>query len=116
MYDDRRRSERLPYYVTTWLDCGDKRDRFGIAQNISTTGMLLATPSRFRIGDRAVLRLDDEANTTVPAQVVRLEMNRRTDASGTLRYLAAFHFREPLKARAHAALGDGVTVQVQVES
>jgi len=97
---ERRRSFRKPVAIPARVDTKTRPQRFAMTRNVSRTGALLATPSRFKIGERATLRFrtpDASDYTRVEAQIVRLELNP-DDGVGIWPYLAAVRFRTPLDA------------------
>lgn len=49
---DRRRAERKPAVLAVALDSGEKRGRHGVTRDLSSKGMLVVTPSSFKLGDR----------------------------------------------------------------
>jgi hypothetical protein len=101
---ERRRALRLAVILPTRIDTKTRPQRFAMTRNVSRTGALLATPSRFRIGERAILRFrapDASDYTRVEAQIVRLELNP-DNPIGFWPYLAAVRFETPLPP--HGAL------------
>jgi hypothetical protein len=97
---ERRRALRLAVILPTRIDTKSRPQRFAMTRNVSRTGALLATPSRFGIGERAILRFrapDASDYTLVEAQIVRLELNQDNPA-GMWPYLAAVRFEAPLAA------------------
>ncbi len=100
MSSERRRSDRHAVSLPTRIDTPSFSGRIGVTCNVSSTGVLLGTPSRFRIGERAQveLRLGDGDDVQVVARegrIVRLELNAQ-DESGLWSYLMAVRFSEPL--------------------
>ncbi len=106
---ERRRSLRLPLWVPTRIDTATQPNRFGMTRNVSSTGALLGTPTRFRIGERAdiELRLPNQEPKNVPGRIVRLEVNE-SDEVGLWRYLMAVRFLEPLSEDVLIAATDDV--------
>jgi len=103
--DDRRRARREYFTVAARIDTTKRPERFGMTRNISRTGALLATPSRFNIGERALLRFvnrDGVQGEPVQARIVRLELNPE-DPVGVWPYFMAVRFLEPLTAPPVAA-------------
>ncbi len=95
---ERRRALRQPVTIPARVDTKSRPQRFAMTRNVSKTGALLATPSRFRIGERATLRFrtpNASDYTRVEARIVRLELNPDNHV-GIWPYLAAVHFAEPL--------------------
>ncbi len=96
---ERRRSTRRYLSIPTRIDTRKQQHRFGMTQNLSRTGALFATPSRFRIGERATLRFcvgEGEESEPIEARIVRLELNE-ADAMGVLQYFMAVIFTQPLE-------------------
>jgi hypothetical protein len=66
------------------LDTERKTERFGVSRNVSASGMLLRTRSRFNIGDRIGLTFrfaSDSSDRRLDGEVVRLERDH-ADTSG----------------------------------
>lgn len=98
--DERRRARRRHLTVPVRIDTTSRPERFAITRNLSRTGALLATPSRFRIGAKAVLLFHARSRgerSPVAARIVRLELNPE-DATGLWPYLAAVAFETPLES------------------
>jgi hypothetical protein len=96
---ERRRALRQPLTIPARVDTKSRPQRFAMTRNLSKTGALLATPSRFHIGERATLRFrtpDSSDYRRVEARIVRLELNPQ-DQVGIWPYLAAVRFAEPLE-------------------
>jgi hypothetical protein len=103
--DERRRARREHLAIAVRIDTSKRPDRFGMTRNISRTGALLATPSRFSIGERALLRFvtgEGVQGKPVQARIVRLELNP-DDPVGVWPYFMAVRFLEPLEAPPVAA-------------
>lgn len=49
---ERRRYMRYQAYLPVQIDTPDKPGRIGLSHDVSSSGMLIATPSRFEIGQR----------------------------------------------------------------
>ncbi len=65
------------------LDTESKTGRFGVSRNVSASGMLLRTRSRFTLGDRIGLtfRFTSDANDRrLDGKIVRLERDQGDDA------------------------------------
>jgi hypothetical protein len=95
---ERRRALRQPLTIPARVDTKSRPQRFAMTRNVSKTGALLATPSRFHIGERATLRFrtpDSSDYRRVEARIVRLELNPENHV-GLWPYLAAVRFAEPL--------------------
>lgn len=56
---DRRRYPRFESFLSVQIDAPDKPGRVGVSHNVSATGMLLTTPSRFRQGQTLSLTVTD---------------------------------------------------------
>ncbi len=98
--DERRRARRRFLTLPVRIDTHSRPERFAITRNLSRTGALLATQSRFRIGAKAVLLFHADGKgkrSPVEARIVRLELNSE-DATGLWPYLAAVSFETPLES------------------
>ncbi|MBW2460604.1 MAG: PilZ domain-containing protein [Deltaproteobacteria bacterium] len=103
--DERRRARRRFTTLPVRIDTTTRPDRLAIIRNVSRTGALLATRSRFRIGAKAVLLFKTEAKgkrSAVEARIVRLELNSH-DGTGLWPYLAAVSFETPLESSINVA-------------
>ncbi len=95
---DRRRARRRQLMVPATIATRAHAQRFGMTCNVSRTGALLATPARFAIGERALVRFQrptGDVSHEVQGRIVRLEINSH-DSSGIWRYLMAVRFERPL--------------------
>ncbi len=87
---ERRAADRITERFVLRLDSDLKNDRFGLVKNHSRIGVLFATPSRFRVGQRLALsRVESDGP---PAEIgvghiVRIVKPAR--ASRVARYLVA---------------------------
>lgn len=54
---DRRRAERTPAVLAVAIDTADKQNRHGVTRDLSATGLLVVTPSTFKLGDRVEVRV-----------------------------------------------------------
>lgn len=74
--DPRRVLPRQPAVLAVELSSEEKTGRCGVTRNASGKGLLIMTPSRFRVGDQLQLSLHvGEASGRVAARVVRVEEN-----------------------------------------
>lgn len=96
---ERRTDHRHGAAIPIRIDTDARPDRVGIIWNLSRDGALVATPTRFQIAGRAVLRLRGEGHEPhdLEARIVRLEVNDPKSA-GIFRYRMAVRFLEPLPA------------------
>jgi hypothetical protein len=94
---ERRIRNRQPAAIPIQIDTEARHDRIGIIWNLSDTGALVGTSSRFQIADRAVLHLRPEGGEPhdLEARIVRLEV-ADTQSGGVFRYRMAVRFLEPL--------------------
>jgi len=75
---ERRRSIRYPINFPVRIDAPEKADRLGVSHDVSTSGMLLLTRSRFRLGQRLELRFrttQQAVERCVHGRVVRLSVS-----------------------------------------
>jgi len=72
---ERRRNERKRGFFAVQLDSQSRVNRIGVTRDLSVGGMLIASPSRFAVGEELTLRVyfPDESSETVLAKVARVE-------------------------------------------
>ena len=74
----RRRHARRTIRFPLALETPAKRGRVGVARDVSVSGMLLGTPSRYQLGQRIRVRFRPRADGPtfeIPGTVVRSEKN-----------------------------------------
>lgn len=54
---DRRRAERTPAVLAVAIDTPEKQNRHGVTRDLSATGLLVVTPSAFKLGDRVAVKV-----------------------------------------------------------
>lgn len=97
MESERRTSIRQPATVAVEIDGQQRKGRLGITRDASRTGMLMATPSRFEIGEEFSLTLYLGNNTErVRGRVRRIETTSPR-SNEMWRYRLAVEFVEPLE-------------------
>ncbi|MEQ9324869.1 MAG: PilZ domain-containing protein [Polyangiaceae bacterium] len=72
---ERRRHTRYETYLPVQIDTPDKPARIGVSHNVSSAGMLIATPSRFRVGQpvEVTFRVSERgAKRTRTGRIMRL--------------------------------------------
>lgn len=72
---ERRRHKRYETYLPVQIDTPDKPARIGVSHNVSSAGMLIATPSRFRVGQpvEVTFRVSERgAKRTRAGRIMRL--------------------------------------------
>jgi hypothetical protein len=98
---ERRRAPRREFVVPVQIDAPEKKDRVGMVQNASETGMLIGTPSRFEVGQSVELTfkptLEAVAWTCVRGRIVRADLD---NARGLFRRLIAIELEQPLRIAA----------------
>lgn len=88
--DERRTAERVEAIVIVELDEG----RHGVTRNVSGSGLLIATRSRFTPGDRLELTIHaTSASIRSKARVIRVD---ETPPTESWRYRIAVELEEPL--------------------
>ena len=98
MESDRRTSTRMPATIAVEIDGQSRKGRLGVTRDASQTGLLMATPSRFDIGEELDLKLYVGHDIKhVRGRVARIETNppRSTEM---WRYKLAIQLIEPLAA------------------
>jgi hypothetical protein len=102
MDSDRRFSTRRPTIIAVEIDGTERKGRLGVSRDTSQTGMLMATPSRFEIGEELSLKLFvNHTCEEVRGRVIRVET---TPMKGNeiWRYRLAVEFTEPLSIPVNA--------------
>jgi hypothetical protein len=95
---ERRRSERKRTFFAVELDSGEKQNRIGVSRDVSVHGMLVASPSRFEIGEELVVRVffNDRSSETLQGRVLRVEQNVvDSDEPWKYRFALAFEDESP---------------------
>lgn len=94
---DRRRCLRRNAFVAVSINTPTRRGRFGMTRNVSSTGVLIGTASRFQIGEQAWLtfRSDQRAVHNVRGRIVRLQVNDEAETP-IWHYLMAVRLADPL--------------------
>jgi hypothetical protein len=105
---ERRESPRTRAVLAVGIDGQVRKHRFGISRDTSATGMLLATPSRFEVGEELALTvfLGVHEQRSVRGRVIRVETNP-LKSSEPWRYRLALAYAEPspeLQERCASAL------------
>jgi hypothetical protein len=105
---DRRIHTRHRINFPVQIDSERKKDRIGVARNVSVRGLLLGTPSRFQPGERVTLELvlasERAERERVTGRVVRVSEDG--DAGWFARLIAVEFDRDvPRLAPPEAALG-----------
>ena len=98
MESDRRTSTRMPAIIAVEIDGRDRKGRLGVTRDASQTGFLMASPSRFDLGEELDLKLYlGREVKRVRGRVARVETNspRSTEM---WRYRLAIQLIEPLAA------------------
>jgi hypothetical protein len=74
--DPRRKTPRKAAFLAVGLSSTAKPGRYGVTRNASGKGLLIATSSRFAVGDELALSvLAGNTERRVSARVVRVEEN-----------------------------------------
>lgn len=92
---DRRRHTRHPIQVPVNVCAGARRDRVGMIRDLSRSGILFHSLSKFAIGERlAVMFRIQRRNGATAGYVVRAETDDHPD--NIFRFLTAVRFDAPL--------------------
>ncbi len=93
---ERRASPRNRVTIAVGIDGTVRKHRFGISRDASATGMLLATPSRFEVGEELALTvfLGVSERRHVRGRVIRVEVCPMRSAE-TWRYRLALQYIGP---------------------
>lgn len=94
---NRRVAPRRMVVVPVQIDSAERKERLGVTRNVSFSGTLFLSNSKFQIGERLAVTfyLSDDARTARRAQgeVVRID---QLQAGLQWRYAMALQFDEPL--------------------
>jgi hypothetical protein len=95
------RASRHSVHAPIAIDAPERPGRAGVSRNISTTGMLFHSASRFKVGERLRLRFRIRPymgeESFVEATVVRAELEPMEKHS-PLPFVTAVHFAAPVQA------------------
>jgi len=73
---DRRREKRTAAVLAVALDTTDKQNRHGVTRDLSTTGLLVVTPSSFKRGDKVQVTVHAGGeDLAVTGHVARVDEN-----------------------------------------
>jgi len=74
---ERRRGPRVPLYKALEIDTDTRKNRIGVTRDASDRGLLLASPSRFELGEKLTVRLllSDGQCHVAKGFVARVEVN-----------------------------------------
>jgi hypothetical protein len=94
---EKRRSRRYGVPIVITLDAGERKDRVGVALDVSVNGARFNTASRFKEGDPVTITLlhsSKESGVRLEAHIVRVE--RAPMKSDLLwNYVTAVKFERP---------------------
>ncbi len=93
---ERRESPRTRTTVAVAIDGQVRKHRFGVSRDLSATGMLLATPSKFEVGEELALTvyLAGNVSRSIHGRVTRVEINPY-QSNEPWRYKLALVYDEP---------------------
>ena len=92
---ERRRFERLPIQVPVNVSTSVRHDRVGMIRDLSVSGVLFHSLSRFAIGERVVVMFKLPARKGITAgKVVRAAIDANLD--NMFRFMTAVSFDAPL--------------------
>lgn len=92
---ERRHHTRHPIQVPVNVSAGARRDRVGMIRDLSRSGILFHSLSRFELGERLALMFRvDRAKGSTGGQVVRVDTDDHPD--NIFRFLTAVRFDAPL--------------------
>jgi hypothetical protein len=92
---DRRRFERLPIQVPVNVSTTERRDRVGMIRDLSASGLLFHSLSRYAIGERVIVMFKLNHGKGVTAgHVVRAQIDENLD--NFFRFMTAVSFDAPL--------------------
>ena len=95
MSDDRRRYLRHPIQVPVEVSSAVRRGRVGMIRDLSASGVLFHSLSRFAVGERlAVMFRLAKLRGSTAGQVVRIDTDDHPD--NIFRFLTAVRFDAPL--------------------
>lgn len=92
---ERRRYERRPIQVPVSVSTRERRDRVGLIRDVSASGMLFHSQSKFEVGERVtVIFRFEKRNGSTAGHVVRAACD--TNEDNIFRFLTAVRFDAPL--------------------
>jgi hypothetical protein len=92
---NRRRFERHPIQVPVNISTAVRRDRVGVIRDVSASGVLFHSISKFEIGERVTVVFKiAHRNGTTAGQVVRTDTDDHPD--NIFRFVTAVRFDAPL--------------------
>lgn len=92
---ERRRYERKPVSVPVNVSTKVRRDRVGVTRDISASGVLFHSVSRFTSGEQVVVMFKvNKKHSSTTGRVVRSATDDNAD--GAFRYVTAVQFDAPL--------------------
>ncbi|MFN0251067.1 MAG: PilZ domain-containing protein [Kofleriaceae bacterium] len=92
---ERRRFERLPIQVPVNVSTSVRRDRVGMIRDLSASGVLFHSLSKFAIGERVVVMFKLPSRKGVTSgRVVRAQIDPNLD--NMFRFMTAVRFDAPL--------------------
>jgi hypothetical protein len=94
---DRRRFTRHPVQVAVSITTDDRHDRVGVTRDLSASGLLFHSLSRFAIGERVrlVFQASQSRANSATGEVVRAVQD--PNEASLLRYLTAVRFDAPIE-------------------
>jgi hypothetical protein len=102
---NRRRASRHVVVVPVQIDSAERKDRLGVTRDVSESGTLLLSNSKFAVGEKLAVTFyvtpDSSTGRKVQGEVVRVEP---LPAGIQWRFAMALHFAEPL-SEAEKAFG-----------
>jgi len=94
---NRHRADRHPVVVVVQIDSQQRKERLGVTRDVSNSGTLLLSNSKFEVGERleVTFHLSSESDVARKewGEVVRVE---RLEAGRQWRYAMALRFDKPL--------------------
>jgi PilZ domain len=95
---EKRQFRRYEVPIALALEAGERKNRVGIALDVSASGVRFNTPSHFAEGDEVSLRLIHAQNRALAECTARVVRVQRADPMSSLlwKYVAAVEFERPL--------------------
>ena len=95
---DKRRSRRYAVPMALALECGERKDRVGIALDVSPLGARFNTPSHFEEGDAVSMTLMHKSDIALAKCTGRVVWVERADTRSDLpwRFVTSVTFERPL--------------------
>jgi hypothetical protein len=91
--DDRRTYTRRQFSSPVNVSTDDRKDRGGMARDLSATGIAFRSRSRYAVGERVVIKFRTTSTVSATGRVVRVGLD--DDLTSPLPFVTAVQFDVP---------------------